>query len=75
LSLAINSNIEPEQVKRREYYGIAALLFGLLNLTGGIVGLILLVPLGLTLLCLGAAAIATGVFVLSNIPCMVALPD
>ena len=75
MSLAANSNIEPEEVKRREYYGIGALLLGLFSLIGGVVGLVFLIPAGLTLLCLGAAVTAMGVVVLSKTPCVVALPD
>lgn len=40
-------NIAPEQVERREYYGIGALLLGLFSLIRGGVGMVFLLPVGL----------------------------
>ncbi len=67
--------MNPKQVKRREYFGLAGLTLGLLNVIAGIVGLLFLLPLGLTLVGLGSALTAAGVFVLTRIPDVLATPD
>lgn len=71
MSLVMN----PEQVKRREYLGLAGLVVGVLNLLAGIGCLIYLVPLGLALMGFGIAVTIAGVMVLNRIPDVVASPD
>ena len=67
--------MNPEQVKRREYLGLAGLVVGVLNLLAGIGCLIYLVPLGLALMGFGIAVTIAGVMVLNRIPDVVASPD
>ena len=67
--------MNPEQVKRREYLGLAGLVVGVLNLLAGIGCLIYLVPLGLALMGFGIAVTIAGVMVLNRIPAVVASPD
>ena len=71
MSLVMN----PEQVKRREYLGLAGLVVGVLNLLAGIGCLIYLVPLGLALMGFGISVTIAGVMVLNRIPDVVASPD
>ena len=67
--------MNPEQVKRREYLGLAGLVVGVLNLLAGIGCLIYLVPLGLALMGFGIAVTIAGVMILNRIPDVVASPD
>ena len=62
----------PEQIKRREYIGLAAFIIGLINLFAGTIGLLFLSPVGLALIGLGAACTASGIFILDSIPNVVA---
>ncbi len=64
--------MNPEQVKRREYLGLAGLAVGIINLVAGLTCLLYLVPVGLALIGFGTAA---GVFILNRIPDVVASPD
>ena len=67
--------MNPDQVKRREYLGLAGLVVGVLNLLAGIGCLIFLVPVGLALMGFGIAVTIAGVIVLNRIPDVVASPD
>jgi hypothetical protein len=67
MSFALN----PDQVKRREYLGLTCLSIGLVTAVVGIVSLLFLLPLGLSLIGFGSAAITGGVFVLMRIPDLV----
>ena len=67
--------MNPEQVKRREYLGLAGLIVGVLNMIAGIGCLLYLVPLGLALMGFGIAVTIAGVMVLNRIPDVVASPD
>ena len=68
------TEFDPEQIKRREYMGIGALIAGVVCLIAGFVGMIFLTYIGLALLTAGTAATITGVHVLSSIPNVLALP-
>lgn len=71
MSLTIN----PQQIKRREYLGLGGLIFGLISVLAGAVSLLFLIPLGLTVIGLGSALVAAGIFILDNIPDVIALGD
>ena len=60
--------MNPQQVKRREYLGLGALIIGLLHVVAGLVSLLFSMPIGLVVLGLGAALLTAGTLVLSNIP-------
>ena len=60
--------MNPQQVKRREYLGLAGLLLGLINAIAGLISLVFSMPIGLTLLGFGLAASAAGTIVLTTIP-------
>ena len=60
--------MNPEEIKRREYLGLAGLVLGLLNLLAGLAGLMFSMPLGLLMLGLGTGLTAAGVFILKRIP-------
>ena len=64
MSFAVN----PNQIKRREYMGLAGLSVGLITAVAGIVSLLFLLPLGFGLIAVGSAAFAAGVLVLMHIP-------
>jgi len=68
LSFAMN----PDEVKRREYLGLAGLLVGLLNAVTGLIGLLFSIPVGLIVLSIGIAITAAGIFILTKIPDVVA---
>ena len=67
--------MNPSQVKRREYVGLAGLSLGLVTTVAGIISLLFLLPLGLSLIVLGSAAVTSGVLVLMNIPDLVGPTD
>jgi hypothetical protein len=67
--------MNPEQVKRREYLGLAGLVVGVLNLIAGLTCLLYLVPVGLALMGFGTAATVAGIIILNRIPDVVASPD
>lgn len=60
--------MNPQQVKRREYLGLAGLLLGLINAIAGLISLIFSMPIGLTLLGFGLATSAASTIVLTKIP-------
>ncbi len=67
--------MNPEQIKRREYYGLGTLLGGIVLVFAGIGCLLFSLLVGLLLLGLGAAAAITGLLVLHRIPDVVGQPD
>lgn len=67
VSFAMN----PIQVKRREYMGLVGIAVGLLAGVAGIVCLLFLLPLGLSLIAFGTAALTSGILILVNIPDLV----
>ena len=71
MSFAMN----PTQVKRREYLGLAALTIGLVAAIAGIISLLFLLPLGLSLIVVGTALFASGIFILMKIPDIVGPPE
>ncbi len=60
--------MNPDEVKRREYLGLGALVLGLLNVITGLTCLLFSMPLGLTFLGFGVGITAAGIFVLTKIP-------
>ena len=64
MSFAMN----PDEVKRREYLGLAGLILGLVNVITGLIGLLFSMPLGLLVLGFGVGITAAGIFVLTKIP-------
>lgn len=67
--------MNPDEVKRREYLGLAGLVLGLLNVIAGLIGLMFSPPLGLIVLGLGIAVTFAGIFVLTKIPDVVEPAD
>jgi hypothetical protein len=66
--MSMSFTINPTQIKRREYIGLAGLSVGLITAVAGIVSLLFLLPLDLSLIAVGSAAFAGGVLVLMHIP-------
>ena len=60
--------INPQYIKKREYQGLGALLLGTLLAVCGLASLFFLMPLGLVLFGMGAAALTAGIYILNQIP-------
>lgn len=67
--------MNPSQIKRREYIGLAALIGGLIVLLAGILCLLISLPISLLLLGSGVAIGVTGITVLHNIPDVIGQPE
>jgi len=67
--------MNPEQVKRREYLGLATLVLGAIGVIAGVVWFFFQIPTGLILLGIGVAAGTIGILVLNRIPDMIASGD
>ena len=62
------ASVAPEQIKKREYTGLAALLGGVISVAVGAVLLLLSQAISLIFLGIGAACALTGIVVLNKIP-------
>jgi hypothetical protein len=67
--------LNPDQVKRREYVGLGAFIFGAIDLIAGILLLLVGVHAGLWLAILGAVIAAAGTHVLMKIPDLIGSSD
>ena len=67
-TLRFPPDFDPEQVKRQEIIGIAALLMGTLSLIAGFFSVIFFLYAGLLLVASGVVAAAVGVHWLTSIP-------
>ncbi len=67
--------LEPEEVKRREYFGMALFVFGVLSLAAGIVSFVFTMPLAAALTCGGVLAMLCGPMLLARIPIVAKIPE
>ncbi len=67
--------LEPEEVKRREYFGISVFILGLICLIAGLVALAFMSSMGVAFLATGTVASLTGPYLLTSIPIVAALPE
>ena len=67
--------VNPDDIKRREQWGLSVLVTGIVLTLVGLGALLMNVTVGLLLLSVGVALTATGVFVLMKIPDVVGQPE
>jgi hypothetical protein len=67
--------MDPQEVKRREYLGLTALVLGSVLSLAGLACLLYLASIGLVLIALGAGLIVAGMTILKRIPAIVPSPD
>ncbi len=67
--------LEPEEVKRREYFGMAMFVFGVLSVIAGIVSFVFDMPLGAMLTSAGLFAMISGPLLLESIPIVAKIPE
>lgn len=67
--------MDPEEVKRREYLGLVALVLGIVFFLAGLTCLAYLAAIGLALIAFGAALTVVGINVLKGIPDVIPSPD
>jgi len=67
--------MNPTQIKRREYFGLSALIVGVVLLLAGVLCLMISLPISLLLLGLGVATGVAGLAVLHNIPDVIGQPE